>query len=68
MTIPLEDVPLRDQQDWVCELADLGYTDAWSSENSAADAFTPLVLASTWAPGLTVGSAIAGTFRLFRAS
>ena len=52
MTIPFDGVPLADQRDWIVELADLGYTDVWSSEANGADAFTPLALASTWAPSL----------------
>ena len=38
--------------------ADLGYTDVWSSEANGADAFTPLALASVWAPSLRLGTAI----------
>ena len=40
------------------ELEDLGYTDVWSSEANGADGFTPLALASVWAPSLRLGSAI----------
>ncbi len=58
MTIPFDGVPLSEQGDWVRELADLGYSDVWSSEANAADAFTPLALASVWAPTLRLGSAI----------
>ena len=38
--------------------ADLGYTDVWSAEANGADAFTPLALASVWAPSLRLGTAI----------
>ncbi len=58
MTIPFDGVPLGEQGDWVRELADLGYTDVWSSEANGADAFTPLALASVWAPTLRLGTAI----------
>lgn len=58
MTIPFDGVPLFDQQDWITELADLGYTDVWSAEANGADAFTPLALASVWAPRLRLGTAI----------
>lgn len=58
MTIPFDGVPLGEQRDWVVELADLGYTDVWSSEANGADAFTPLALASVWAPSLRLGTAI----------
>ncbi len=58
MTIPFDDVPLAEQRDWIVELEDLGYTDVWSSEANGADAFTPLALASVWAPSLRLGTAI----------
>ena len=58
MTIPFDGVPLVDQADWIRELADLGYTDVWSSEANGADGFTPLALASVWAPTLRLGNAI----------
>jgi len=62
MTIPFDGVPLHAQRDWVVELADLGYTDVWSSEANGADAFTPLALASAWAPSLRLGTAIVPAF------
>ena len=58
ITIPFDNVPLHEQQEWVAELAELGYTDAWSSEANGADGFTPLALASQWAPSLRLGTAI----------
>jgi len=58
MTIPFDRVPLHEQRDRIVELADLGYTDVWSSEANGADAFTPLALASAWAPTLRLGTAI----------
>ncbi len=58
MTIPFDGVPLHAQRDWIKELEDLGYTDVWSSEANGADGFTPLALASVWAPTLRLGSAI----------
>lgn len=62
MTIPFDGVPLHQQRDWIVELEDLGYTDVWSSEANGADGFTPLALASTWAPSLRLGSAIVPSF------
>ena len=41
-------MPLSGQRDLVAALPDLGYTDAWSSEVSGSDAFTPLALAAQW--------------------
>src|SRR5690242_20545413 len=58
MTIPFDRVPLHAQREWIEELESLGYTDVWSSEANGADGFTPLALASVWAPSLRLGSAI----------
>jgi probable F420-dependent oxidoreductase len=58
MTIPFGGSPLHAQREWIEELVDLGYTDVWSAETDGADAFTPLVLASVWAPSLRLGTAI----------
>src|SRR5438093_13563484 len=58
MTIPFDGVPLGEQRGLFEELVDLGYTDVWSSETDGADAFTPLALASVWAPSLRLGTAI----------
>ena len=49
ITVPF-DAPLIEQRELYKEFADLGYTDLWSSEADGADGFTPLVLASQWAP------------------
>ena len=62
MTIPFDGVPLHEQAEWIKELADLGYTDVWSSEANGADGFTPLALSSVWAPTLRLGSAIVPSF------
>ena len=62
MTIPFDGLPLHAQRDWIVELADLGYTDVWSAEANGADAFTPLALASVWAPSLRLGTAIVPAF------
>jgi probable F420-dependent oxidoreductase len=62
ITVPVDGMPLAGQRELVAELPDLGYTDVWSSEVDGADAFTPLVLASVWAPALRLGTAIAPVF------
>jgi probable F420-dependent oxidoreductase len=62
MTIPFDGVPLHAQRDWIIELEELGYTDVWSAEANGADAFTPLALASVWAPSLRLGTAIVPAF------
>jgi probable F420-dependent oxidoreductase len=58
MTVPFDGVALSEQRGWFEELQELGYTDAWSSEANGSDAFTPLTLASQWAPKLRLGCAI----------
>jgi probable F420-dependent oxidoreductase len=58
LTIPLMGLPLAQHREIVAELEELGYTDAWSAETNGTDAFTPLALASQWAPGLRLGPAI----------
>jgi len=58
ITIPFDGVPLPEQRSLFEQLPDLGYTDVWSAESNGADAFTPLALASVWAPSLRLGSAI----------
>jgi len=62
ITIPLRSQALPAQRGIVSALPDLGYTDAWSSEVSGADAFTPLAVAAEWAPGLRLGTAVAGIY------
>lgn len=58
LTIPLTGVPLARHREVLEGLEDLGYTDLWSAEASGHDAFTPLALASQWAPGARLGPAI----------
>ncbi|MFC1412933.1 LLM class F420-dependent oxidoreductase [Streptacidiphilus sp. N1-12] len=58
LTFPLDGIPLADQRRLAEALPDLGFTDLWSMETAGADAFTPLALASVWAPQLNLGTAI----------
>lgn len=62
MSVPLAGVPLSEHQEVYRELVDLGYTDVWSSEADGSDGFTPLALASAWAPELRLGVAIIPAF------
>jgi probable F420-dependent oxidoreductase len=62
ITVPFDGVPLHQHQEWYGRLAELGYTDLWSAEVDGADGFTPLALAAAWAPGLTLGVAVAPAF------
>lgn len=58
MTIPIDSIPLGEQHDYFKELEDLGYTDLWTAETNTTDGFTPLALASIWAPKMRLGCAI----------
>jgi probable F420-dependent oxidoreductase len=62
LTLPLHGLSLADQREIITALPVLGYTDAWSAELNGVDAFTPLALASQWAPQLRLGTAIAGIY------
>ncbi len=62
VTIPLDDISLGEQRGSVEELAARGYTDLWTAEAGGSDGFTPLVLASQWAPSLRLGCAIFPAF------
>jgi len=61
MTVPLQG-PLGAQREQVERLTELGYTDLWSAEGIGPDGFTPLVLASQWAPEMRLGTAIIPAF------
>lgn len=62
ITVPLQGYSLPGQREIIAALPDLGYTDAWSSELSGIDAFTPLVLASQWTDQIRFGTAIAAIY------
>jgi probable F420-dependent oxidoreductase len=62
ITIPLTGLPLAEHQALLAELAEAGYTDAWTAETAGTDAFTPLALAARWAPSLHLGTAIAPVY------
>ncbi|HEY2508427.1 MAG TPA: LLM class F420-dependent oxidoreductase [Streptosporangiaceae bacterium] len=62
MTLPLYGLPLARQRELVSALPGFGYTDAWSAELNGIDAFSPLTLASQWAPELRLGIAIVGIY------
>jgi probable F420-dependent oxidoreductase len=58
ITVPFARTPLHAQADVYKRLEDLGYTDLWTGETDAEDAFTPLVLGSVWAPSMRLGTGI----------
>ncbi|MFM7271923.1 MAG: LLM class F420-dependent oxidoreductase [Actinomycetes bacterium] len=51
-------VPLAEHRRYLDEIAELGFTDVWSSEAGAHDAFTPLALTAAWTPSLRLGQAV----------
>jgi probable F420-dependent oxidoreductase len=57
LTIPLQGLSLAAHAGFVREIQELGYTDVWTSEAQDVDGFTPLALASQWAPSLRLGCA-----------
>lgn len=62
LTYPFPGLPLDSQRELVESLPGLGFTDLWSMETAGVDAFTPLALASVWAPSLRLGTAIVPVF------
>ena len=62
VTVPIPGVPLHEHREWFEEIAALGFTDVWSSEADGPDGFTPLALATAWAPTLRGGIAIVPAF------
>jgi probable F420-dependent oxidoreductase len=58
ITVPFDDVPLRDHPAWYSRLADLGYTDVWTGESNGADGFTPLAVAAVASDRLQLGTAV----------
>ncbi len=62
ITIPFDGVTLAEHHDWFTRLADLGYSDVWSSEVDGVDGFTPLALAAAWEARLRVGVAVTPSF------
>jgi len=62
ITIPFEGVTLQEHKEWFHKLADLGYTDVWSSEVDGADGFTPLTLCAAWESRLNLGIAVSPVY------
>src|SRR5438874_7172140 len=62
MTYPLEGVSLAAHREVLQEAESLGYTDAWTAEVNANDAFTPLAAFAAWSPNQRLGCAIANIY------
>jgi len=62
LTYPLQGVSLADHGPILREAEELGYTDAWSAEVEANDAFTPLAAMAAWTSTTRLGCAIASVY------
>ena len=62
MTYPLEGISLSEHREVLQAAEDLGYTDAWSAEVNANDAFTPLAAFAAWTKTTRLGCAIANIY------
>jgi probable F420-dependent oxidoreductase len=60
--IPFDGISLADHRPIYEELAELGYSDMWTSEGSGPDGFSPLAMAAAWAPTVHLGTAIVPVF------
>ena len=59
---PLDGIPLGEHAALARDAAALGYTDCWSLEMAASDAFLPLAVSAAACDGLRYGTAIASVF------
>jgi probable F420-dependent oxidoreductase len=62
MTVPVASETMAGLGAVLDELAEAGYTDIWTSEVNATDAFAPLLVAAQRTPRLRLGTSIAGVF------
>jgi alkanesulfonate monooxygenase SsuD/methylene tetrahydromethanopterin reductase-like flavin-dependent oxidoreductase (luciferase family) len=62
MTVPVAGETMAELPAVLDELAGAGYSDIWTSEANATDAFAPLLIAARQTPHLRLGTSIAGVF------
>src|SRR3990172_3258707 len=62
MTYPLEGIPLSAHREILEDAERLGYTDAWTDEVNANDAFTPMAAMACWTKTTRMASAIGGIY------
>jgi probable F420-dependent oxidoreductase len=62
VTLPFDDVSLRDHRPLLDRLIDSGYGEVWTGEVSANDGFSPLALWSGWYDQLSVTCAVTSVF------
>jgi probable F420-dependent oxidoreductase len=61
ITFPLEGVSLPEHKGVLRQAEEMGYTDAWTAEVNAHDAFVPLAAAAVWT-NMRLGTAIANIY------
>jgi probable F420-dependent oxidoreductase len=62
LTLPLPQVPLRDQGEFVKRAEAAGYTDLWSGETNGPDGFSPLAQAVGQTETMRLGTGVVGVF------
>jgi probable F420-dependent oxidoreductase len=62
MTVPVAGETMAELPAVLDQLAAAGYSDIWTSEVNATDAFAPLLMAAQRVPRLRLGTSIAGVF------
>jgi probable F420-dependent oxidoreductase len=62
LSLEVPGISLADMEPVVRAAEAAGYTDAWPGEVAGRDAFTPLVLASSWTERMRLGTGVVGVF------
>ncbi|TME18796.1 MAG: LLM class flavin-dependent oxidoreductase [Chloroflexi bacterium] len=62
LTVPIPEVPLAELPRAIKRAEELGYSEAWSYENSILDAFTPLAVTAQGTSSMRLGTAIVPVF------
>jgi probable F420-dependent oxidoreductase len=62
LSLELPGLSLSDTEPVIRAAEAAGYTDGWPGEVAGHDAFTPLVLASTWTERMRLGTGVVGVF------
>ncbi|WP_028925207.1 LLM class F420-dependent oxidoreductase [Pseudonocardia acaciae] len=62
VTLPIPGLPLRQHRDAVERLAEAGIGEVSTGESNGYDGLTPLVLASSWRPDLTLSVSVLSAF------
>jgi probable F420-dependent oxidoreductase len=62
VTLPINGLPLHQHRDAVVRLAEAGIGEVSTGESNGYDGLTPLVLASSWRPDLTLSVSVVSAF------